>query len=209
MEATTQKNKKAPLTAKEIQKIKAQQEKWYAAARRRLEARGEAEAYDAWVRQKVQEALDEANKGGPFFTSEEMEAEAAAWRAETYREMAKTWMATGGAGLNTYAKTQARAHADNGFLADEADAEDAAELEEELQEFTAEALKVAAEMGLNAPGEVEAYEAWLQRMAADAFDFLMYGEMETKEETEAVSGCVKAQQRRAADEAHLGPCSGG
>jgi len=158
---------------------------------------------------EAEEALDEANKGKPFFTSEEMEAEAATWYAETYREMAKTWMATGGAGLRTYAKAQARAPADNGAWDNEEDAEDAAWLEKKLQESTAEALKVAAEMGLNAPGEVEAYEAWLQRMAADAFNFLMYGEMETEAETEAVSGCVKAQQRRAADEAHLGTGSEG
>jgi len=42
--------------------------------------------YDAWFRQKVQEGLDSAN-AGRLIPAEEVEARAAAWRAETLRQL--------------------------------------------------------------------------------------------------------------------------
>jgi len=45
----------------------------------------DAAAHDAWFRQQVQIGIDEVN-AGKFFTSEEVEAEAAAWRDETRRK---------------------------------------------------------------------------------------------------------------------------
>jgi hypothetical protein len=47
------------------------------------EAAREAAEYDAWFRRKVQEALDETE----VFTAEEVEAEAAKWRAKVRRRM--------------------------------------------------------------------------------------------------------------------------
>lgn len=47
----------------------------------------EAAAHDAWFRRQVQVGLDSAN-AGDLIPSEEVEAEAAAWRAETRRKMA-------------------------------------------------------------------------------------------------------------------------
>jgi len=47
--------------------------------------RREAAAHDAWFRQQVQIGIDEVN-AGEFFTAEEVEAEAAAWRAEMQRK---------------------------------------------------------------------------------------------------------------------------
>lgn len=46
----------------------------------------EAAAHDAWFRGQVQIGLDSAN-AGDLITAEEIEAEAAAWRAETRRKM--------------------------------------------------------------------------------------------------------------------------
>jgi predicted transcriptional regulator len=46
----------------------------------------EAADYDAWFRRQVQAGLDAANRGD-LVSSEEMEAEAAAWRAETRRKL--------------------------------------------------------------------------------------------------------------------------
>ena len=47
----------------------------------------EATAHDAWFRREVQIGLDAA-KVGDVVSAEEVEAEAAAWRAETRRKMA-------------------------------------------------------------------------------------------------------------------------
>lgn len=47
----------------------------------------EAAAHDAWFRQQVQIGLDSAN-AGDVLSAEEVEAEAAAWRAETRRKVA-------------------------------------------------------------------------------------------------------------------------
>ncbi|MBA5607174.1 hypothetical protein H3H36_17595 [Duganella sp. FT3S] len=47
----------------------------------------EAAEYDAWFRRQVQIGLDSAN-AGDLIPAEEVEAEAAAWRAETRRKMA-------------------------------------------------------------------------------------------------------------------------
>jgi predicted transcriptional regulator len=47
----------------------------------------EAADYDAWFRREVQIGLDSANAGN-LIPAEEVEAEAAAWRAETRRRMA-------------------------------------------------------------------------------------------------------------------------
>ena len=47
----------------------------------------EAAAYEQWFRREVQAGLDEAN-AGDVFSSEEVEAEAAAWREETLKKMA-------------------------------------------------------------------------------------------------------------------------
>lgn len=49
----------------------------------------EATAHDAWFRREVQIGLDAAN-AGKVVSAEEVEAEAAAWRAETRRKMAGT-----------------------------------------------------------------------------------------------------------------------
>lgn len=46
----------------------------------------EAADYDTWFRQQVQIGLDSAN-AGHLIPAEEVEAEAAAWRAETRRKM--------------------------------------------------------------------------------------------------------------------------
>jgi len=46
----------------------------------------EAGEHDAWFRQQVQAGLDAAN-AGDLISSEEVEAEAAAWRAETRRKL--------------------------------------------------------------------------------------------------------------------------
>ncbi|WP_275098115.1 CopG family ribbon-helix-helix protein [Sedimenticola hydrogenitrophicus] len=46
----------------------------------------EAAAHDDWFRRQVQIGLDSAN-AGDLITAEEVEAEAAAWRAETRRKM--------------------------------------------------------------------------------------------------------------------------
>jgi len=45
----------------------------------------DAAAHDAWFRQQVQIGIDEANAGN-LVSSEEVEAEAAAWRAEMQRK---------------------------------------------------------------------------------------------------------------------------
>lgn len=47
----------------------------------------EASAYDEWFRRQVQIGLDSAN-AGELISSEEVEAEAEIWRAETRRKMA-------------------------------------------------------------------------------------------------------------------------
>ena len=47
----------------------------------------EAAEHDAWFRRQVQRGLDSAN-AGDLVPAEEVEAEAAAWRAETRRKMA-------------------------------------------------------------------------------------------------------------------------
>jgi len=47
----------------------------------------DAAAHDAWFRSQVQAGLDSAN-AGELISSEEVEAEAATWRAETRRKMA-------------------------------------------------------------------------------------------------------------------------
>lgn len=47
----------------------------------------DAAEHDAWFRNQVQIGLDSAN-AGDLIPSEEVEAEAAAWRAETRRKMA-------------------------------------------------------------------------------------------------------------------------
>ena len=47
----------------------------------------DAAAHDAWYRQQVQVGLDAAN-AGDLLSSEEVEAEADAWRAETRRKLA-------------------------------------------------------------------------------------------------------------------------
>lgn len=49
----------------------------------------EATAHDAWFRREVQIGLDAAN-AGEVVSAEEVEAEAAAWRAETRRKLAGT-----------------------------------------------------------------------------------------------------------------------
>ncbi|MDP2751231.1 MAG: hypothetical protein Q8O31_01290 [Rhodocyclaceae bacterium] len=51
-----------------------------------VEKQQKADAYDAWFRKEVQIGLDEAN-AGLLIPNEEVEAEAAAWRAEMLREM--------------------------------------------------------------------------------------------------------------------------
>jgi predicted transcriptional regulator len=48
----------------------------------------EAAAYDAWFRRQAQIGLDSANAGN-LIPAAEVEAEAAAWRAETRRKMAR------------------------------------------------------------------------------------------------------------------------
>lgn len=47
----------------------------------------EAAEHDAWFRRQVQAGLDSANAGN-LISAEQIEAEAAAWRAETRRKMA-------------------------------------------------------------------------------------------------------------------------
>ncbi len=47
----------------------------------------EAAEHDAWFRRQVQIGLDSAN-AGDLVPAEEVEAEAAAWRAETRRKLA-------------------------------------------------------------------------------------------------------------------------
>ncbi|WP_028241749.1 CopG family ribbon-helix-helix protein [Stutzerimonas azotifigens] len=46
----------------------------------------EAAEHDAWFRRQVQQGVDSAN-AGDLLPAEEVEAEAAAWRAETRRRM--------------------------------------------------------------------------------------------------------------------------
>lgn len=48
----------------------------------------EAADYDAWFRRQVQSGLDEAN-AGQLISSEDVEAEASAWRAEIRRKLAQ------------------------------------------------------------------------------------------------------------------------
>ena len=48
----------------------------------------EASAHDAWFRQEVQAGIEAANAGDAI-SAEEVEAEAAAWRAETRRKLAR------------------------------------------------------------------------------------------------------------------------
>lgn len=47
----------------------------------------QAAAHDTWLREQVQAGIDAAN-AGELLSSEEVEAEAQAWRAETLRKMA-------------------------------------------------------------------------------------------------------------------------
>jgi len=47
----------------------------------------EAAEYDAWFRREIQRGIDAANVGD-LVSAEEVEAEAAAWRAATRRKMA-------------------------------------------------------------------------------------------------------------------------
>ena len=49
----------------------------------------EAAEHDAWLRRQVQMGLDSAN-AGELLSSEEVEAEAAAWRAEVRRKLDST-----------------------------------------------------------------------------------------------------------------------
>ncbi|MCL1960553.1 MAG: antitoxin of toxin-antitoxin stability system [Desulfovibrionaceae bacterium] len=49
----------------------------------------DAASYDAWFISEVQAGIDEAN-AGDVISAEEVEAEAAAWRAETRRRMASS-----------------------------------------------------------------------------------------------------------------------
>ncbi|MFN3768795.1 MAG: CopG family ribbon-helix-helix protein [Ectopseudomonas guguanensis] len=49
----------------------------------------EAAEHDAWLRRQVQMGLDAAN-AGELLSSEEVEAEAAAWRAEIRRKLDST-----------------------------------------------------------------------------------------------------------------------
>ncbi|WOF77652.1 CopG family ribbon-helix-helix protein [Stutzerimonas kunmingensis] len=49
----------------------------------------EAAEHDAWLRRQVQMGLDSAN-AGELLSSEEVEAEAAAWRDEMRRKMGST-----------------------------------------------------------------------------------------------------------------------
>lgn len=49
----------------------------------------EAAEHDAWLRRQVQMGLDSAN-AGELLSSEEVEAEAAAWRAEMRRKLDST-----------------------------------------------------------------------------------------------------------------------
>lgn len=49
----------------------------------------DAAEHDAWFRRQVQAGLDAAN-AGDLISAEEVEADAAAWRAETRRKMAGT-----------------------------------------------------------------------------------------------------------------------
>jgi predicted transcriptional regulator len=49
----------------------------------------EAVEHDAWLRRQVQMGLDSAN-AGELLSSEEVEAEAAAWRAEMRRKLDST-----------------------------------------------------------------------------------------------------------------------
>lgn len=48
----------------------------------------EAAEHDAWFRRQVQAGIDAAN-AGDVISAEEVEAEAAAWRAETRRKLAQ------------------------------------------------------------------------------------------------------------------------
>jgi predicted transcriptional regulator len=50
-----------------------------------IQRQQDAAAHDAWFRQQVQIGIDELNEG-KFFTSEEVEAEAAVWRDEMKRK---------------------------------------------------------------------------------------------------------------------------
>ncbi|MDR0276064.1 MAG: hypothetical protein LBI48_12165 [Burkholderiaceae bacterium] len=50
-----------------------------------IQRQRDAAAHDVWFRQQVQVGLDELN-AGKFFTSEEIEAEAAVWRDEVRRK---------------------------------------------------------------------------------------------------------------------------
>lgn len=50
--------------------------------------RQEEAAHDAWFRQQVQAGIKAAN-AGDVISAEEVEAEAAAWRAETRRRLAR------------------------------------------------------------------------------------------------------------------------
>ena len=49
----------------------------------------EAAEHDAWFHRQVQIGLDSAN-AGDLVPAEEVEAEAAAWRAETHRQLASS-----------------------------------------------------------------------------------------------------------------------
>ncbi len=49
----------------------------------------EVEEHDTWFREQVQTGLDAAN-AGDLISTEEVEAEAAAWREETRRKMGST-----------------------------------------------------------------------------------------------------------------------
>jgi len=77
--------------ARTLRKIAAQEKKLAARAEAvpKDEAAREAAEYDAWFRQKVKEALESAE----FFTNEEVEAEAAVWRAQTRREVVEKVLA--------------------------------------------------------------------------------------------------------------------
>ncbi len=53
-----------------------------------VQSQEEAVAHDAWFRRQVQAGIDAAN-AGDVLSAEEVEAEAAAWRTETRRKLAR------------------------------------------------------------------------------------------------------------------------
>jgi len=53
-----------------------------------VQRQNDATAHDTWLRQQVQSGLDAAN-AGDLVSAEEVEAEAAAWRAETRRGLVR------------------------------------------------------------------------------------------------------------------------